>query len=454
MSRSRESSPASRGRESLSPHTLALLLALGWLLLLGWQVAASLGERRLLSESLEQRGRASIGMLEASLRAVGRGRRERPELLTSVFQEISGVPGILGVWLTELDGELIASGSPARDLPDPRGFPGVAWEPDGLLIGEEIDIGPCQFGPGRGVRFPSLSESRPVHVFLLLDRGELDREITADLVLRGAVLAVSAMAAVVAWLLLRARRRARSLSIDLALVEERSRRDREWALLGAGLAHETKNPLNVIRSAAQRLGSEEPIRPADASLFRQIVDEVDRVVARINEFLRFSRPVEPRPERLDLAPFLAGLRQLVEPDLAPRRGSLVVECAPVAAIADADVLRQVILNLLVNASRAIGEGGAIWVVAEQRPDGRLGIEVRDDGEGIAREELEKVFEPYYTRSPGGTGLGLAIVRRLAEAHGWRVEIESHPGAGTRVRVTGIEIAQDGNPGQVDSDRRG
>ena len=107
--------------------------------------------------------------------------------------------------------------------------------------------------------------------------------------------------------------------------------------------------------------------------------------------------------------------------------------------ADRDMLRQILHNLLVNAARALGPGGRIRLETRTCADRTCILELHDDGEGIPPEDMEKIFEPYYTRTPGGTGLGLAIVRRLVEAHGWRIEIDSQPGAGTLVRIVGVEV---------------
>jgi signal transduction histidine kinase len=108
------------------------------------------------------------------------------------------------------------------------------------------------------------------------------------------------------------------------------------------------------------------------------------------------------------------------------------------------MLRRILLNLIVNAARAIPEGGWIRLSAAAKggEGGGAVLEVRDNGHGIDDADLDKVFEPYYTRAPGGTGLGLAIVRRLVEAHGWRVELESEKGVGTVVRLVGVHVIPD------------
>jgi signal transduction histidine kinase len=274
---------------------------------------------------------------------------------------------------------------------------------------------------------------------LFLDDGEVHRETSADLQLRLIILASAAAAATGLYFFLRANARTRRLGTELAVAEERSRRNREWVMLGAGLAHETKNPLAVVRAAAQRLAAEGCDDPRLSETVHQIVDEVDRVVSRVNEFLCYSRPIEPTPETVELRSFLEEIGSLLEPDLKPGRGELVVEAQPTAVLADPDMLRQILLNLLVNATHAIPEGGRIELRAEHSADGTVRIEVRDNGQGIPASELERVFEPYFTRSPRGTGLGLAIVRRLVEAQGWRIDIESKVGMGTRVVICNIKV---------------
>lgn len=413
----------------------ALFLVLAWSMVLGWQFNEHAAEVRRHREGLERAGQASLGMLEAAIRSMGRGRRQRPEFLEMVFQEVSSMPGIRGTWLTEPNGNgIYAKGG---DLPvlDPRTFSGSLWQGDRVLIGRNVDIGECPFD-GRGRERSSESMSLPTYLFFSLDAAEMDREIASDLGLRAAIGGAAALAAAGAFLVWRARGRTRQLRTMLAVAEERSRRDREWAVLGAGLAHETKNPLAAVRGIAQRLAGE--IEDAGkAEWAREIVDEVDRTVTRLNEFLQFSRPVEPRLEPVELRPLFDEMGRLIEADLAPKRGKLEIAAGAEAVMADRGMLRQILLNLLVNSARAIGEGGRIGIAARPAAEATLSLEVEDDGAGIPPGDVEKVFEPYFSRSPGGTGLGLAIVQRLAEAHGWRVSLESESGAGTKVRIVGI-----------------
>jgi signal transduction histidine kinase len=268
----------------------------------------------------------------------------------------------------------------------------------------------------------------------------VDGDIRADRMLRGGIVVATLAAVAVAYLFVRARWGTRQLRTELALTEDRSRRHREWALLGAGLAHETKNPLAVVRGLAQRL-VEGGGDPADGQRHAgSIVEEVDRVVTRIDAFLQFARPVVPHLEPVDVRQAFEELPRLIETDLAARRGRLTLQAEPLMIRADPRLLRQILLNLLVNAAHAIRDGGSIELRAYAAARGGVCLEVRDDGRGIAAGDIEKVFEPYFTRTPGGTGLGLAIVRRLAEEQGWQVTLESEPERGTTVRITSIAEA--------------
>jgi len=424
-------------RRSVSFFLLPWFFGL-WLAFVGWQYLEHRAASRAHREGLEEAGRAGIGMLEAAIRSMGRGRRGRPEFLSLVLDEVVAVPMVKGAWLTETDGTVLASTGAAEGKPAPLGVSRPLWLEDGVVVGRKIDTGPCA-GPeqGRGPRGgrPGFSaEEKPAHLFLFLDRTHCDRETAADRKLRVILISVFLVGLLAVYLFVAARLKARHLVAELAVSRERARRHREWALLGAGLAHETKNPLSAVRGIAQRLAEmskEECPQAKEAAL---IVDEVDRVVGRIDEFLEFARPVEPRPEPVDLEEVFEEMRKLVAADFEPHGARVLVEAERVSVYADRGMLRQILLNLLVNASKAVSPGGTVTLRSRREAGGTVAVDVADDGRGISPEEIEKIFEPYYTRTPGGTGLGLAIVRRLVELHGWKIEVKSSPEAGTRVRI--------------------
>jgi len=423
-----------------SPSVLLLLpwFILVWIGVFLWQGAEHIRDEHRHKESLVDVGESSIGVLEAAIQSMGRGRRQRPDFLGLVLEELISVSKVKGAWVAENDGTLIAS---TGVVPEMKVYPGAVWLENGLVVGRSIDLGRHAAGH-RGWGVFSEEEPLPAHLQLFLDRAGVDHEIAADLLLRVTIVAVVSLALTGGFLVLRSGRRARRLREDLVIAQDRAQRNREWALLGAGMAHETKTPLSVVRGVAERLIDECDHFPRQKEDVGRIVEEVDRVVSRINEFLQFSRPVDPVMKPLELQLLLEEMANLVDADLSSRQGRLVIDVDTITILADRRMLLQILLNLLVNAARAISEGGEIRLSGKRTGENHAVIDIRDNGCGIPASEVEKVFEPYYTRSSGGTGLGLAIVSRLAQAHGWKVEISSKENVGTCVRLSGILRSKD------------
>jgi two-component system sensor histidine kinase AtoS len=218
------------------------------------------------------------------------------------------------------------------------------------------------------------------------------------------------------------------------LMNQVMRADRLAALgeLTAGIAHEIRNPLTSIRGFVQYLDDCETIEE-----WRQygplIVRQVDSLNRIIGELLAFGRPRPPQIGRVRLdvlveeTTFLtrgkSGAR--IELDLDP--GLPEIE-------ADGEALKQALLNLVINAIQAIPETGTVTV--STRADGEAGVAIRviDDGVGVAPENLDKIFDPFFSTKPSGTGLGLAMVHRIVDAHHGVITVESRPGVGTTVTV--------------------
>ncbi len=162
-----------------------------------------------------------------------------------------------------------------------------------------------------------------------------------------------------------------------------------------------------------------------------VIEECDRVTARINQFLAFARPCKPRPSAVRPAEIVAELAALVEPDLAAKRLKLATSfAAPERTIrADREMLRQALFNLIQNAVEFSPAGKAIDVSCSGGQNGSLRIEVADRGPGVPPEAVDLLFTPYHTTRADGTGLGLAIVRRIAAAHDWQSGYTPRPGGG-------------------------
>ena len=205
--------------------------------------------------------------------------------------------------------------------------------------------------------------------------------------------------------------------------------------MAAAVAHELRNPLNAVSMGIQRLRVE--FEPAPREEYLRMVDLIQGEVRRLNtiveEFLSLARPMPLKREPIIVAALLEEVLGLVESE-ARGAGIAVVREIPSSLPvlhADRDRLKQVLLNLVLNAIQAMPSGGTLEIAAAA--GGMLTVTVADTGSGIAPELLPKVFEPYVTTKTKGLGLGLAIVRRIIEAHGGSIEAVSEPGRRTSFR---------------------
>ena len=223
-----------------------------------------------------------------------------------------------------------------------------------------------------------------------------------------------------------------------ALEADLRRRERLAAMgeLAAGVAHEVRNPLNAIGLIAQRL--EREFAPAAdreeyLGLARTVRGEVERVDRIVAQFLRFARPPALVLRDVDLESVIEDAVRVVEP--RARQKGLGIERAFGGAgrvRLDREQVVQALLNLLNNAVEATQEGR---VRVTTRPgEGWVEVEVEDTGQGILPDDLERIFDLYFTTKPEGTGLGLSLVQRIAAEHGGRVEVRSQPRQGAAFRM--------------------
>ena len=219
--------------------------------------------------------------------------------------------------------------------------------------------------------------------------------------------------------------------------------------LAAGAAHEIRNPLTSIRSTIQYL-QKEIADPGKQDLVRELIEEVDRINGIIEGLLSFSRPTKAEISRVDLRLLLGQVINLVSSTALKRGIALKLVWHPEVSELDADpaLLKQVFLNILMNAIEALEKGGQVQVQVElvtrsdsRRQRGTFHLVFEDDGPGIPAENLERIFDPFFTTKKEGTGLGLSICYGIIQQHGGDIEIESRtiekePGNhGTRVALT-------------------
>jgi signal transduction histidine kinase len=219
----------------------------------------------------------------------------------------------------------------------------------------------------------------------------------------------------------------------------------------AGVAHQIRNPLAIMKVSAEMIrdalpaagaGSPPRAKAREANirpLVEMIMSEIDSLGAIVSRFLDFTKPLKVKPEEVALPDFLAKTVSLMPMRLFPGR-ELRVETAPGAEKASFDrrLMEQAVCNLIENALAASKEGGQVLIRAERFDpadgEGEFRIKVRDSGDGMSEEVRSQLFHPFFTTKSDGTGLGLSIVHRIVEEHGGSVEVESKVGVGTEIAI--------------------
>ncbi len=221
----------------------------------------------------------------------------------------------------------------------------------------------------------------------------------------------------------------------------------ELSALTGGLAHEIRNPLSTLKVNLQLLDedwrqveSPDPRRPGDpqeiARRSRRRIDtliaEADHLECILRDFLRYVAGREVRREPADLNELITDLVDFFRPQAEAHRIDLRAypASAPLECLIDAGLIKQAVLNLLINAQQAMPDGGALYLHVGPLGENEARIDVIDSGPGIAEDQQARVFEAYYSTKKGGTGLGLATARKIARQHGGDLTVSSVLGQGS------------------------
>ena len=253
----------------------------------------------------------------------------------------------------------------------------------------------------------------------------------------GAVLSCPLWIALTLWVCRRTWRTARRLSARAKGREQLV----ELGRLAGGLTHEIKNPLSTINVNLKLLA--EDLARAGGDMHRRwlrrlehVQREADRLKEILDDFLRYAGKYELQLESADIRRLVAELTDFFAPQADAAHVVMRTSLPPSALRLDVDprLFKQAVLNLMINATQAMPDGGELLIrVAEQR--GEAVIEVIDTGGGMTADQLDRIFEVYYSTKKGGSGLGLPTTRRIVREHHGTIRVQSEPGKGTRFVIS-------------------
>lgn len=437
-----------------------------------WQHAEHARFQRTAAAALVNRGRDITSTLGVVVRSQRRaGGLVSHDRIVAALQDLIHPGQLESVAILGATGETIASAGKPLDLsPERLRNSGIHWGWGTLTLFNLMDLGttlPVESGRApativvadpRAFRastrksgaaatygrpawmsredYDAVIEKQGVHSLVIaLATTEMERAVRHDLWLRSLVSLLAVAAALGAALAWRKLRQNADLQIRLVKAGEMNTHLAAMNLAAAGLAHETRNPLNLIRGRAQMIAMQTQEAPGLNQHAAAIVEETDRVTVQLNEFIQFSKPREPHPAPVDLTSLVMDVARALQPDLEEKGITFHPPATAVTVLADELLLRQALFNLLLNAAQAVAPGGEVAVRTSVTAPHQVCVDVCDDGPGVPVADRLAIFKPYVTMRAKGAGLGLAIVQQIVTAHQWEISCEdNHPcGAIFRIR---------------------
>ncbi|MGP8235904.1 MAG: sensor histidine kinase [Limisphaerales bacterium] len=472
------------------------VLAAVWVALIAWQAAEHGRVRRELRDSLIDRGRFESSACGKLMRSSGfSGGVISKERLEAALNALVTTNDLLAVELLNNSGEPVASAGPHVEMPPANEFEhAVYWGGDTAILKNPIDLGtnmerelvipreelrsigradrlaatnnPPGPPPDRGrpppgedrppPRRPNLNTDRPYwmseedykalinnkspHLFVcVLSTHPSLKAMDDDLWMRVIIALMGTVAVAGYGLAWRSLVKTSDLQLRLVRASEQNLHLKEMNVAAAGLAHETRNPLNIIRGLAQILSKHQDAAPEIRAKTLDIINETDRVTAQLNEFINYSRPREVRRTAVKLDAVAGDVAHALNLDIAEKKIQLEVLVESIVIEADEQLLRQALFNLVLNAVQAVGTQGIIRVRASRRTNEEAFIEISDNGPGVAPEHRADIFKPYFTTHAEGTGLGLAVVQQIILAHGWEIECVPNQPSGALFRISHVKL---------------
>jgi signal transduction histidine kinase len=455
-----------------------LLLIAGALAVALWQRAEHERFERAATQALINRARDITSTLGVVVRSQRRpGGIILKERIDSALHDLVRQGELESIAILGATGEKIASaGKPIELTPEMLQSRGVTWHEHTLTLMNLMDLGanvsdeqgrapsaivvpdPRVYRPTAAARrgaaetfgrpawmsqqeYEAVIQKQGVHSLVIsLSTAEMRAAVRNDLLLRGLVTALAGAAFLVSGLAWRNVRKSSELQIRLVKAGEMNAHLSEMNFAAAGLAHETRNPLNLIRGHAQMVALQAENSPKLKEYASRIVEEADRVTVQLNEFIHYSKPREAHPAPVELPGLAADVARTLQPDVEDKQLRIQLMDTPLTVEADEALFRQALFNLVLNATQAVAPGGRIEVRWRIDTSHEAIVEVADDGPGVPEGDRTAIFKPYVTMRPKGAGLGLAIVQQIVAAHGWTIACEANEPKGALFRIRHLKLA--------------
>lgn len=430
------------------PLGLLLLLLVGALFCL-WQWREFEADKTAAEGILRRQAETLFQAVVGAIRSHRRLGAFFDQQIQTVLDELVDARDVLAVSIFDQHEHAVLQAGQAFRGPLPNGSGLVS---DGYLLKKPFEMpalppggpgtgGGRGFGWGRWQRegqedghSPFASGGR-FSVALLLDRSEYNAQVDRALRNRAVAVVTGLFSLILLGTVSLLALKATEAEHNRRLAEMRVQHYEELGQAASGLAHAIRNPLGLIRGWAQRIAQAPQAQPTVVREAQLIMEECDRLAARLTQFLDFAKPCQPKRELVSPDVVIRELLDLLEPDTQGKglRFQHIPASPEGRILADAALFRQALFDLLHNAAKFSPPGGVIQVRTSF--DGpNCVIEIADEGPGVAPENVARLFTPYFTTDPQGTGLGLAMVRRIAEAHGGTVQYQPAAGKGAAFRL--------------------
>ncbi len=379
---------------------------------------------RLRVEYLINRAREIASDVEVETR--GPGRRNNPAVWQDLFDESlqSYADSVQFMALEDSSRRILASKGGSADAIAALGT-GIAQ-----LDGVEIYVLDLPLMPGRQGMGPIMHQPSGWRLRLGVKTSSAEfirRQAVAQIFIAAA--AIGTLAAL-AWFVLRTLKS----FLQLKAREQSERQLRALGTMAATLAHEIRNPLGAMKGLTQLAQEQLSTEHSAQESLKTIVSEAERLEKLVTDLLTFARPPQPQINRFDLLELVGRVRSMLQPRFEAAGVTFQVGAGDASLLVETDEngLRQVLLNVFLNAMEATPRGRGVTInIAKNASTRELLLEVDDSGGGIGDQDPEELFQPFATGKVHGTGLGLAISRQIVESLGGTLRLANRPGGGAR-----------------------